>query len=349
MIPLEKRRQVAEWVEEARKSGARLEPCCEVLGISKRTWPRWVRGEEVKEDKRPNAKRPVPANKLREEEREQVLAVCNSPTYSSMPPSQIVPRLADEGVYLASEATFYRILREEDAVHPRGRAAWPQKRGEAKTHEASGPCEVWTWDITWLPGPVRGLFFYLYLLLDLYSRKIVGWEVHDRESSEYAEDVVRKAVWSEKCTGTLRVLHADNGSPQKGSHLSGLLESLGVERSHSRPRVSNDNAFSESVFRTCKYRPEYPEKGFTRIEEAREWVLRFVRWYNTEHRHSGIGYVTPQQRHEGKDREILAERKKVYEAARAKHPERWAKPLRSFEPVGSVVLNPNPPKDSEQT
>ena len=339
---MEKRRQVAEWVEEARQSGARLEPCCEVLGISKRTWPRWVRGEEVLEDKRPSAKRPKPANKLSEEERKEVLAVCHSATYSSLPPTQIVPRLADEGIYLASESTFYRILREEEEVNPRGRAKKGQKRGLAKSHEAKGACEVWTWDITWLPGPVRGMFFYLYLLLDVYSRKIVGWEVYEKESGEYAKEVMQKAVWSEKCSESLRVLHADNGSPQKGSHLSGLLESLGVERSHSRPRVSNDNAFSESVFRTCKYRPEYPQKGFDKIEEAREWVLRFVRWYNLEHRHSGIGYVTPQERHEGKDREILLKRKKVYLAAKEKYPQRWAKKMKSFEPVGSVVLNPLP-------
>jgi transposase InsO family protein len=269
-----------------------------------------------------------------------VLEVCHAPEFASLPPSQIVPRLADRGEYLASESSFYRILREAEEQHHRGRARAPRPPAPPPSHCARGPCEVWSWDITWLPGPVRGLFFYLYLILDLYRRKIVGWEVYERESAEYGARVVRRAVLAEGCVGKTVVLHADNGSPQKGSTLRATLEALGVTPSYSRPRVSDDNAYSEALFRTCKYRPEYPQGGFESLEAAREWTLRFVRWYNQEHRHSGIRYVTPAERHAGEDQAILAARDQVYRAAQERHPERWTGPTRNWEPIGAVWLNP---------
>ena len=175
---------------------------------------------------------------------------------------------------------------------------------------------------TWCAGPVRGLFYYLYLILDIYSRKIVGWEVHDHESAALGAEVVRRAVLAEGRVDQPLVLHADNGSPQKGATLLATLESLGVTPSYSRPRVSDDNPFAESVFRTFKYRPEYPIGGFVDIAAAREWVRRFVHWYNHEHQHSGLRFVTPQQRHTGQENGILSQRHQVYQAAKAKHPER---------------------------
>ena len=340
MISHEQRAQTVDLVEEARSAGARLAPCCEVVGISVRTYQRWVSEDGVQQDGRPHAERMEPSNKLSQEEKRAILEVCQRKEFASLPPTQIVPKLADEGEYLASESTFYRVLKEYGQLTHRGRARKPRRLGPPRSWEASHPCEVWSWDITWLPGPVRGMYFYLYLIIDIYSRKVVGWEVHEKESAQLAAEVVKKAILSEQCTNQLKVLHADNGSPQKGSHLAGLLESLGVERSHSRPRVSNDNAYSEAIFRTCKYRPQYPSRGFKSLVDARTWVDRFVRWYNQEHQHSALKYVTPQQRHEGKDRELLNQRKAVYTAAREKHPQRWSRGIRNFEPIGAVILNP---------
>jgi putative transposase len=342
MISTPDRSRAVSLINEACGAGAPRQAACRELGVSVRTYQRWTQGGQLRVDARPTAVRPEPANKLSPEERARVLATCHRPEFASLPPSQIVPRLADQGEYLASESSFYRILRKADEQHARGRARAPQKARPPVSHCAKGPCEVWSWDITWLPGPARGLFFYLYLIIDLYSRKIVGWEVHERESAEYAAGVVRRAVLAEGCVDKPLVLHADNGSPQKGSALRATLEALGVLPSYSRPRVSDDNAFSEAVFRTCKYRPQYPSGGFESLQAARAWVLEFVRWYHHEHRHSGIRYVTPLERHEGLDIALLAQRRALYEAAKAQRPERWSGTTRNWEPVGEVWLNPQP-------
>jgi transposase InsO family protein len=177
------------------------------------------------------------------------------------------------------------------------------------------------------------------MIIDLYSRKIVGWEVWEKESGEHAATLVDRAVLAEQCRMDLRVLHADNGAIQKSSTLQVKLEGLGVMASFNRPRVSNDNAYSESLFRTCKYRPDFPQRGFASIEAARSWVLSFVHWYNNVHRHSALKYVTPAQRHAGLDIAILAERRRVYEAAKKKHPSRWSRHTRNWNPVTEVHLN----------
>jgi putative transposase len=269
-----------------------------------------------------------------------VLDACNSQAFESLPPSQIVPRLADQGRYIASEASFYRILRDEGQQHHRGRARSPARRQPPTSHRARGPGEVWSWDLTWMPGPIRGVFFYLYLILDLYSRKIVGWEVHERESAELAADLVCKAVWAEGCLTRPLVLHADNGSPMKGATMTATLERLGIIASYSRPRVSDDNPFPEALFRTCKYRPDWPTSGFASTGDAQRWVTNFVSWYNNEHRHSAIRFVTPNTRHTGGDRELLARRTQLYTEARAANPTRWSRQIRNWAPVGDVRLNP---------
>jgi transposase InsO family protein len=341
MISAPDRRRAVELIDEAYQAGARKRKACEVVHISIRTYQRWSRGEDALTDGRPQAKRPVPANKLCEEERERVLEVCHEPGLASLPPSQIVPRLADErGDYIASESTFYRVLKEADEQHHRGRSAPRGRPKPPASYCATGPCQVWSWDITWLPGPIKGLFFYLYLILDVFSRKIVGWEVFEQELSAHAAKVIRRAVWAENCIDHPLVLHADNGGPMKGSTMRVTLENLGVTASFSRPRVSNDNPYSEALFRTCKYRPDYPEKAFGTLSEARDWVLRFVRWYNHEHRHSAIRFVTPHERHEGLDQAILERRREIYEQARTAHPERWTRRVRNWEPVDEVWLNP---------
>jgi transposase InsO family protein len=284
--------------------------------------------------------RPEPANKLSEAERKAVLDVCNSKDFSALPPSQIVPKLADQGQYLASESSFYRILRADGQQHHRGRTKPPVKRKPPTSYQATAPCQVWTWDITWMPGPVAGMFFYLYLIVDIYSRKIVGWEVHDRESSEQASVLIRKAVLSEGCIGQPLVLHADNGSPMKGSTMKTTMEKLGITSSYSRPRVSNDNPFSEALFRTFKYRPNWPMKGFATKTEAQDWVRSFANWYNDEHLHSAIRFVTPSARHSGSDHKVLANRAILYATARAQNPQRWSGEVRNWQPAGPVWLNP---------
>ena len=334
------REAAVSLITEAVAAGARQFKACDVLQISERTLRRWKKGGVVQPDQRPLVQRPEPPNKLSETERKAVLDACNSKDFCALPPSQIVPKLADQGRYLASESSFYRILRAEGQQHHRGRAKPPTKRKPPTSYQANAPCEVWTWDITWMPGPVAGMFFYLYLIVDIYSRKIVGWEVHDRESSEQASALIRKAVLSEGCIGQPLVLHADNGSPMKGATMKTTMEKLGITSSYSRPRVSNDNPFSEALFRTFKYRPNWPTKGFATKIDSQNWVKSFANWYNDEHLHSAIRFVTPNARHSGADRKTLANRDILYASARAQNPQRWSGKTRNWQPAGPVWLNP---------
>lgn len=340
MISPPHRQTAGVLINEAVTAGARRAKACAALEISDRTLRRWTKDGQIHADRRPLVPRPEPANKLSAAECAAVLEVCNSKEFASLPPSQIVPKLADQGRYLASESSFYRILRADGQQHHRGRAKPPVRRKPPTSYQASAPCEVWTWDITWMPGPVAGLFFYLYLIVDIFSRKIVGWEVHEREGAELAAVLIRRAVLAEGCIARPLVLHADNGSPMKGATMKTTLEKLGIIASYSRPRVSNDNPFSEALFRTCKYRPNWPAKGFATKAEAQAWVKSFAGWYNGEHLHSGIRFVTPDERHAGHDREILASRASLYANAKAQNPERWSGKTRNWQPAGPVWLNP---------
>ena len=336
----------AALIEEAVKSGARKDAACKELGISVRTLQRWARHGGTGKDGRKGAHRKAPANKLSEGERARVLEIANSAGYVDKPPSQIVPDLADKGIYVASESTFYRVLREAGQCKHRGRSAAPKKRA-VRGHCATGPDQVWSWDITWLPGAAKGLYLYLYLIIDIFSRKIVGWEVYDCESSENASGLILRSVISESPLGRPFVLHSDNGSPMKGSSLLTTLHNLGVEASYSRPGVSNDNPYSESIFRTLKYRPVYPYRGFADIKASRKWVNDFVAWYNGEHRHSGLNFITPDERHNGLGEGIMERRKAVYEKAKASHPDRWSKNIRQMNLPEEVWLNP-PSKSNKQ-
>ena len=340
MISTPHRQTAVALINEAITAGARRIKACAELEISDRTLRRWTKDGEVQPDQRPLVPRPEPANKLSPVERAAVLEVCNSEEFASLPPSQIVPKLADQGRYLASESSFYRILRADGQQQHRGRAKSPVRRKPPASYKASGPCEVWTWDITWMPGPVLGMFFYLYLIVDIFSRKIVGWEVHEREGADLASALIRQAVLSEGCITRPLVLHADNGSPMKGATMKTTMEKLGITASYSRPRVSNDNPFSEALFRTCKYRPDWPAKGFATKADAQAWVKSFARWYNGEHLHSAIRFVTPDARHAGYDRTTLAKRASLYVNARAQNPQRWSGKTRNWQPAGPVWLNP---------
>jgi putative transposase len=294
----------------------------------------------VQSDKRPTCSRPEPANKLSQQERERIIDVCNRPEYARLPPTQIVPTLLDSGEYIASESSFYRVLKSEGQLHSRGRQRSRQKHSRPTSYTATGPNQVFTWDITYLPSKVRGQHYYLYAIEDIYSRKIVGYDVYDRECGELASLLLQRTVLREQCFNQPLVLHSDNGAPMKSLTFKAKMDELGITSSYSRPRVSDDNPYVESLFRTVKYMPNWPTNGFKSLEESRQWVEAFERWYNTEHKHSKLRYVTPSERHNGKDKEILKQRAEVLLNARSKTPERWSNAIRCCEPIGDVHLNP---------
>ncbi len=337
MISTPERQSTMILIEEAVAAGARRQPACEIVGIDIRTLQRW---KHQPDDGRPGALRPKPAHSLTPEEKNEIIQVINQPEYQSLPPCQIVPRLADKGVYIASESSFYRVMNEAQQNNHRGRSQKPVKVPLPTTHTATGPLQVWNWDITYLPSKIKGLYFYLYMMEDVFSRDAVAHEVHEEETGEHAATLIQRAVMAHKCWGKPMVLHSDNGAPMKSSTMLSKLYELGITPSRGRPRVSNDNAFAESLFRTLKYCPQWPTGGFGSIDEARAWVRDFVRWYNEEHRHSKIRFVTPGQRHRGEDRDILAQRHKVYQEARNKNPRRWSGQTRNWDYIDQVQLNP---------
>ena len=328
---------ILHLIGEAVRSGSRLHAAAEVLGLTERTIQRW-RKEGVRNDLRTGPLTP-PAHTLSEEEREEVLRTANAPQFRNLSPKQIVPQLADQGCYLASESTFYRILRQEGELTHRqnSRPATTQKPRE---HVATGPCEVWSWDITYLRSSIRGVFYFLYLIVDVWSRKIVAAQVFETESNEHAAHLFSQACRHFVIDPSGLVLHSDNGGPMKGSTMLATLQRLGVVPSFSRPRVSDDNPYSEALFRTLKYRHDYPSRPFATLFEAQSWVDRFLHWYNSVHLHSAIRFVTPDDRHFGRENEILNQRKQVYERARSRNPMRWSQGTRNWTPVERVVLNP---------
>ena len=282
MISTQDRSIAVELINEARENGARLKPACEILNITDRTYQRWTQDGKINQDQRPLIKRPTPKNKITEEERSEIIETVNTPEYADLVPSQIVPKLATEGKYIASESTFYRVLKKEKLNTHRSRAKVSIKR-EPPSHVATSPNQVWTWDITWLNASVKGQYFKLYLILDMFSRLIVGHEVWKEEKAEHAEYLIRKTTLAQGIDGRPLVLHSDNGSPMKAATFQTTLEKLGVQSSFSRPRVSNDNPYSESLFKTMKYRPGYPFKGFTSLEDSRIWVDKFVKNHFLSH------------------------------------------------------------------
>lgn len=337
------RKQAMIWIDEAVAAGARRHRACEVLEITVRTLQRWRHSMALGlsgDRRKAAAQARKPHNALTAEERAEVVRVCNEPLYRSLPPSQIVPRLADAGKYVASESSFYRILRSVRQVNRRGAAEAPRQVTKPRSYRAVRPNQVWSWDITFLASSIRGQFYRLYMIEDIFSRKIVGWEVHGEELADHASLLITKACLAEGVRRHQLVLHADNGSPMKGATMLATLQRLGIVPSFSRPSVSDDNPYSESLFRTLKYTPAYPRRPFASLDEARRWVHEFVTWYNHEHRHSAIKYVTPAQRHTGEEGRLLKRRHALYQAAKAMHPERWSGGTRDWQPAGDVWLNP---------
>ena len=210
---------------------------------------------------------------------------------------------------------------------------------------ATAPGQIWCWDTTYLPTQVQGRRFYLYLIQDLYSREVVGWEIHEADDADHAVSLLKRTALVEgiHALSDKPVLHGDNGSTLKATTVLAMLHWLGVKPSYSRPRVSDNSAFVESLFKTAKYRPEFPARGFATLEDACHWGRDFVHWYDFEHRHSGIRYATPAQRHALEDKAILAARHQAYLQARERHPPRWSRETRNSTPI--AVVTPNPERD----
>lgn len=344
LISFEKRAKAVEFINQMRSQGVRKSKACELLGINLRTKERWDQPDGLN-DKRKGAPR-LPTNKLTSEEYNQLLSTANSKTYQNLSPNKIVPMLADKGVFIASESTFYRILRAEKQLAHR-QTTRPAKHHRPAALVAHAPNQVWSWDITYIPTQVRGRYFYLYMMIDIFSRKIVGWNIHELESSECAARLARQACLDEKIKPKQIVLHSDNGVPMKGATMRATLEKLGVIPSYSRPSVSDDNPYSEALFKTLKYHHSFPIKTrFEAMTDASGWCEHFVEWYNNEHLHSALKYVTPKQRHTGQDIAILEQRKQVYQLAKQKNPVRWSKCVRNWSPIAFVMLNPDKKRKS---
>ena len=211
-------------IQEAQASGSRLDVACREAGLSLRSYRRWFQRGEVQADKRPEAYKPAPSHQLSDQERKDILTVCNDEQYASLPPTQIVPNLLDQGIYLASESSFYRVLKAHDQLNRRGRSQAPKKRFKPTSFAATGPNQVWTWDITYLASPVKGLYYYLYMFEDIYSRKVVGYEVHDRECGDLAAQLVQRCLLREQCFNQPLVLHSDNGAPMKAQTMRAKLD-----------------------------------------------------------------------------------------------------------------------------
>jgi putative transposase len=325
-------------IAEARAAGARLEAACEIVGITARTVERWSARPDG-DDRRAGPHRVSP-NAFTPTAQAQVVAVMTSSRYAGMSPKQLVPQLADEGVYLASESTMYRLQRRLGLRTKKRHAARTNPSRATAVHRATKPNQVWSWDITWLPTAVRGRFLYLYLVMDVWSRRIVGWTVAERETADIAAELIQRTCKVGGIDPRGLVLHSDNGTPMRGSTMVSTLQWLGIVPSFSRPHVSDDNPYSEALFRTLKHTPAYPQLPFVDVASAQRWVLRFVGWYNGQHRHSAIRYVTPDERHFGREHEVLARRAQLYEQARQANPARWTGEIRNWSPVGLVVLNP---------
>ena len=261
----------------------------------------------------------------------------NSEDFYDHSPLIIVAKLADRGEYLCSASTMYRLLRSKFLLKHRRRSKRPEYGNRLET-VATGPNQVWCWDISYLRTPIVGQYLKLFVAEDIYSRKIVGATVAENEDVRHAIDLIEGSLAAESISGERLRVHNDNGSPMKAYTFTAWLKSLGVVQSRSRPKVSDDNPFIESLFKTLKYSHRHPRMPFKNIDDANAWVAEFVRWYNNEHLHSSLNFVTPNERHSGKDKEILNARALVFREARDRRPERWSCAPKAWIRAGDVEL-----------
>ena len=328
------KKESIKLINEAVSSGVRKAVICKDSGIGVKTLDRWKISSK---DNRKGSNR-YPANKLKLDEIAEIIKISTSKTYVDKTPNEIVPMLADTGRYIASESSFYRVLKENKLMAHRSKSK-PKIHKKPKPLVATAPNQIYSWDITYLKTSVLGIFYYLYMFMDIYSRKIVGFKVYEVESMEYSASLINEICQKERINKDQLTLHSDNGGAMKGATMLATLQRLGVMPSFSRPRVSDDNPYSESLFKTLKYCPEYPSRPFTSIEEASAWVENFVSWYNNEHLHSGINFVTPNDKHNNEDGYILSRRKIVYEEARKRNKNRWSGKIRNWNKIEKVYLN----------
>ena len=328
-------------IETVREAGLQLgiAPTCAAFGLSTATY---YRRSKPKAAMRPP--RPSPPRTLDEAERNAVLEVLHEPRFVDLAPAAVWAQLLDnDRRYLCSQRTMYRILEENHEVRER-RDQLRHPRYAAPELLAEAPNQVWSWDITKLLGPVKWSYFYLYVIIDIFSRYVVGWMVADREAASLAKTLIEETWRHQGITANELTLHADRGSAMISKSVALLLADLGVTKSHSRPHVSNDNPFSEAQFKTMKYRPQFPDR-FGSSQDARSFCQNFFGWYNTEHRHSGIGLLTPYDVHYGLAEQRVAARSKVLSAAFAAHPERFVAGA-PRPPARPTAVWINPPKNS---
>lgn len=328
-------------IREAIIAGARQSEACRILGITARTLERWQKQQAGGQDQRRGPHTPV-AHRLSEAEKDEILAHANRPELRNLSPERVVATLADEKIFICSERSLRRVLTERGQAAYRGRAKPASVAHKPHEYVATEPLRVLSWDITYLRNShVRGSFFFLYLYVDVWSRRILGWAVHEEQSSECASELLRNVCSEHAIEANAAVLHQDNGAPMKGATFLATLDALGITKSFSRPGVSDDNAYIEALFRHLKYVPNYPKGGFASLEESRAWVSHFVDWYNHHHLHSAIGLVTPDARHHGRDIEILSARQDLYELAQKRSPRRWTRAPRKWDRPLVVTLNPD--------
>jgi putative transposase len=298
----------------------------------------------AKPDRPVRERKPQP-RALTVEERDGVRGVLNSPDFVDMAPASVYHELLDEGVYLASVSTMYRVLHAHDEVRERRRQATHPARVKPEL-VATQPNRCWSWDITKLHGPVKWTYYYLYVIIDIYSRYVVGWLLADAESKDLAEKLLADTIAKQHIDRDQLTIHADNGSSMASKPVAFLLADLGVTKSHSRPHTSNDNPYSESQFRTLKYRPDFPDT-FGCLADARAFCQRFFAWYNAEHYHSGIAWLHPIDVHYGRAEQVRAIRADVLNAAYARHPERFvSKPPQPAALPAAAWIN-KPPDQTE--
>jgi putative transposase len=324
--------------------GVGVVPVCRALGVSRATvYRRRQARQKLHVTARP---RPTPARALQPAERQQVLDVLHSERFMDQAPGEVVATLLDEDQYLCSERTMYRVLSSEGEVRERRNQLRHPNYAKPELL-ATGPNQVWSWDITKLKGPVKWTYFYLYVILDIFSRYTVGWLLARRESAALAKRLITETCEKQQVDGDRLTLHSDRGSSMKSKTVAQLLGDLGVTKSHSRPHVSNDNPFSEAQFKTLKYRPDFPGR-FGSFEDGLALCRAFFDWYNLDHRHSGIGMLTPAMVHYGQADSVLASRQSVMAAAYAAHPERFVRGAPQVRHLPDAVwINPpvrlNPP------
>ena len=313
---------------------------CRALNVSRATLYR------RREPDRQTQPRPTPARALSNEERNAVLDQLNNERFADQSPRQVYAKLLDEGDYLCSVRTMYRILADNQSTRERRNQL---KHPNYKKPEllATGPNEVWSWDITKLKGPEKWTYYYLYVILDIYSRCVVGWMLADRESADLAKQLIETTIEKQAIPPEQLIIHSDRGPSMTSHSVANLLSSLGVTKSHSRPHVSNDNPFSESQFKTMKYRPDFPQR-FGSYEDGLQFCRQFFDWYNNDHYHSGIGLLTPSSLHYGHAKEITAARQQTLEGAWQKTPERFVNGAPKSMSIPKAVWINAPKPDAEK-